>query len=93
MRSSLLLAAALLWPISSIAADFGTRGGAGPGNIDGIMKVLKQDPYDLELLISFGTSRGGSAERRWGIRKHDDYAGRQASPTDATRSARPAVVV
>ena len=61
MRSSLLLAAALMWPMSSMAADFGTRGGAGPGNIDGIMKVLKQDPYDLELLISFGTSRGGSA--------------------------------
>ena len=61
MRSSLLLAAALIWPMSSMAADFGTRGGAGPSNIDGIMKVLKEDPYDLELLISFGTSRGGSA--------------------------------
>ena len=61
MKSSFLLAAALIWPMSSTAADFGTRGGARPGNVDQMMEFLKQAPYDLELLISFGTSRGGSA--------------------------------
>jgi hypothetical protein len=26
-----------------------------------VLGRLRQDPYDLELLISFGTSKGGSA--------------------------------
>lgn len=43
------------------AADFGTPGGPEPANIDEIADVLRQDPYDLELLISYGTSKGGSA--------------------------------
>ena len=43
------------------AADFGTSGGAEPANIEEIAGVLAQDPYDLELLISYGTSGGGSA--------------------------------
>jgi len=43
------------------AADFGTKGGAEPANIEDITRVLQQDPYDLELLISYGTSGGGSA--------------------------------
>ncbi len=42
-------------------ADLGTRGGPEPDNIDGITDLLRQDPYELELLISFGTSTGGSA--------------------------------
>jgi hypothetical protein len=42
-------------------ADFGTKGGAEPANIEEITRVLQQDPYDLELLISYGTSEGGSA--------------------------------
>ena len=42
-------------------ADFGTRGGPAPANVDEIVGILRQDPYDLELLISFGTSKGGSA--------------------------------
>ena len=46
---------------SADAADFGTPGGPAPANIDEIAKVLRQDPYDIELLISFGTSKGGSA--------------------------------
>jgi len=32
-----------------------------PANVDELMAVLRQDPYDMELLISFGTSQGGSA--------------------------------
>ncbi len=43
------------------AADFATRGGPEPDNINAIADVLRQDPYDMELLISFGTSKGGSA--------------------------------
>ena len=43
------------------AAEFGTRGGPEPANIDEIANVLRQDPYDMELLISYGTSKGGSA--------------------------------
>jgi hypothetical protein len=46
---------------NAAAADFGTRGGPEPANIDAITDVLRQDPYDLELLISYGTSKGGSA--------------------------------
>jgi hypothetical protein len=43
------------------AADFGARGGSAPANVDAVTAVLQQDPYDLELLISYGTSKGGSA--------------------------------
>jgi len=43
------------------AADFATRGGPAPANIDEITDFLGKDPYEMELLISFGTSRGGSA--------------------------------
>ena len=43
------------------AADFGTPGGPDPANIDEFADRLRQDPYDLELLISYGTSKGGSA--------------------------------
>jgi hypothetical protein len=43
------------------AADFGEPGGPGPANLDEIAGILRKDPYDLELLISFGTSKGGSA--------------------------------
>ena len=43
------------------AADFGSRGGPEPANVDEIISVLRQDAYDMELLISYGTSKGGSA--------------------------------
>jgi len=55
------IAAALIFAAEAAAADFGSKGGPEPANIDGISNVLRQDPYDLELLISFGTSKGGSA--------------------------------
>jgi hypothetical protein len=58
---NLLLLAAWLLSVPCAAADFGTRGGPEPANIDQIVEVLRQDPYDLELFISFGTSKGGSA--------------------------------
>jgi hypothetical protein len=52
---------ALALAANVVAADFGSKGGPEPANIDEIASVLRQDSYDLELLISFGTSKGGSA--------------------------------
>jgi hypothetical protein len=48
-------------PAHAQAADFGSKGGPAPANVDEIAAILRQDPYDLELMISFGTSKGGSA--------------------------------
>ncbi|MBP6777097.1 MAG: hypothetical protein KA151_07565 [Piscinibacter sp.] len=42
-------------------ADFGRPGAAPPANLDEIAGQLRREPYDLELLISYGTSKGGSA--------------------------------
>ena len=55
------LALALLLSTSAHAVDFGSKGGPAPANADEIAGILRQEPYDLELLISFGTSKGGSA--------------------------------
>ena len=52
---------ALVFAVELAAADFGSRHGSEPANIDEIVSVLRQDPYEIELLISFGTSKGGSA--------------------------------
>lgn len=43
------------------AAEFGSKGGAEPENIESFSAFLREAPYDLELLISYGTSKGGSA--------------------------------
>jgi len=50
-----------LFVAHAAAAEFGSKGGPEPANIDEISAVLRQDSYDMELLISFGTSKGGSA--------------------------------
>ena len=50
-----------VFPAAVAASDFGTKGGPEPANINEIADVLRQDPYDMELLISYGTSKGGSA--------------------------------
>jgi len=55
------VAAGALFVGHAAAAEFGTPGGPEPANIDEIADVLRQDLYDLELLISYGTSKGGSA--------------------------------
>ena len=52
---------ALVFATDLVAADFGSKGGPEPANIDAMADRLRKDPYDLELLISFGTSKGGSA--------------------------------
>nr|WP_315594638.1 hypothetical protein [uncultured Cupriavidus sp.] len=52
----------LAFPFANgLAAEFGGKNGPEPDNIEEIVEVLRRDPYDLELLISFGTSKGGSA--------------------------------
>ena len=55
------LAAAFFWMSPTVAADFAHRGGPEPANIEAVSKQLNADPFDMELLISFGTSKGGSA--------------------------------
>jgi hypothetical protein len=61
----LLLACGLLLLGSSSAgaeaAVFGSPGGPEPTNLRAVADGLQQDAGDLELLISFGTSKGGSA--------------------------------
>jgi hypothetical protein len=53
--------AALVLAASAVAADFGSRNGPEPANVDEVVSALRRDGYDMELLISFGTSKGGSA--------------------------------
>ena len=61
MRRWMLLAAALLAHALAGAAGFGEPDGPPPGQLDAVFEQLRQDPYQMELLVSFGTSKGGSA--------------------------------
>jgi hypothetical protein len=55
------VAMALAFAVSARAAEFGTPGGPEPSNLGEIEAVLGRVPHDLELLLTFGTSKGGSA--------------------------------
>ena len=61
MRAWCIAVALAFVAARAVAAEFGTPGGPLPANLDAIKDALREDPYDLELLISFGTSKGGSA--------------------------------
>src|SRR4051812_15032584 len=61
LAAALRLAAGLVFCAGALAAEFATPGGPPPANLAEIAAVLREDPYDLELLISFGTSKGASA--------------------------------
>jgi hypothetical protein len=61
LRRVAVLAAALLAHALAGAAGFGEPGGPLPGDLDKAFTQLRADPYEMELLISFGTSKGGSA--------------------------------
>ena len=61
LRRAALFAAALLAPVLAAAAEFATPGGPLPGRIEAVFEQLRADRADMELLISFGTSKGGSA--------------------------------
>ena len=41
--------------------SFGVPGGSEVRNLDKVFETLQEENYDLELLLSFGTSSGGSA--------------------------------
>ena len=60
---SLTLCLALLLGTGTLvmAAEFGHKDGPDIQNIDEMMRISRQEPYSVELLISFGTSKGGSA--------------------------------
>ncbi|WP_018008277.1 hypothetical protein [Cupriavidus neocaledonicus] len=68
------VAIALLLPRLALAGEFGGKGGPEPANLEQIAARLREDPYDLELLISFGTSKGGSAGHI-ALALRDDAAG------------------
>jgi hypothetical protein len=53
--------AALAFATAARAAEFGSPGGPLPSNLDEISSLLRQDPYDLELLLVFGTGPGAAA--------------------------------
>lgn len=61
VKIPLLLAAALLLAGRCFAAEFGHPRGPEPANLAEVASLLRADPYDMELLVSFGTSKGGSA--------------------------------
>ena len=61
MKAAVGCVAATLFTTEAAAAGFATPGGPPPANVAEIADVLRRDPYDMELLISFGTSKGGSA--------------------------------
>ena len=61
MKCARALIALVFWGLSAGAAGFGEPGGPSPANVAEVARILREDAYDLELLISFGTSKGGSA--------------------------------
>jgi len=53
--------AAVLFAASAPAAQFATPTGPEPTNLDAVMSQLGADPHEVELLVSYGTSKGASA--------------------------------
>ena len=70
------VAMVLLLPRLALSSEFGSKGGPEPANLQQIASRLREDPYDLELLISFGTSKGGSAGHI-ALALRDDAAGEE----------------
>ena len=56
-----LFIASLVVAGTALAAEFGEKGGPEPVNLAEAASLLRREPYDMELLISYGTSKGGSA--------------------------------
>lgn len=61
MRLPVPFALALVLAAALPAAELGHPGGPEPENLDPFFAELSRDPYAVELLLSFGTSKGGSA--------------------------------
>ena len=60
-RRALAAVALLAAALYAAAAGFGEPGGPPPQGLDEAFVRLHADPYDMELMLSFGTSKGGSA--------------------------------
>ena len=56
-----LLASIAFAAFAAGAAEFGHPGGPEPADLDAVAARLRADGADMELLVSFGTSKGGSA--------------------------------
>lgn len=61
LRRALAAAALLGAALCAAAAGFGEPGGPPPAGLAQAFATLREQPYDMELLLSFGTSKGGSA--------------------------------
>ncbi|HWH41254.1 MAG TPA: hypothetical protein VNU21_15525 [Usitatibacter sp.] len=61
MKIRALAAASLFFTYTALAAGFATPGGPEPANLDAVMDALHAEGSDVDLMISFGTSKGGSA--------------------------------
>ena len=57
----LCLISIMIFTSQANSAEFGLPGGPEVRNLNEIFDLLRQDEYDIELLLSFGTSSGGSA--------------------------------
>jgi hypothetical protein len=81
MMKSVFLAGAIAATIlRAAAADFATPGGPAPANLDEVARTLDAEGSAMELLLSFGTSKGGSAG-------HLALALREPSGTEQVHSA------
>ncbi len=80
MKGMLLAGAIAVTVLRAAAADFATPGGPAPANLDEVARTLDGEGAAIELLLSFGTSKGGSAG-------HLALALREASGTEQVRSA------
>jgi len=58
---SIICLLSILLPAACGAEPFGHKGGPDIENITEINELLRQHSYDLEILLSCGTSKGGSA--------------------------------
>ncbi len=80
MKSVFLAGAIAATVLRAAAADFATPGGPAPANLDEIARTLDADGAAMELMLSFGTSKGGSAG-------HLALALRDASGAETVHSA------
>jgi hypothetical protein len=61
MKRALCIFALTIFAALAQAEEFAVPGAPPPASLDEVSRTLRQDPYDMELLISYGTSKGGSA--------------------------------
>ena len=80
MRRASLAGAIAATALCAGAADFAMPGGPAPANLDEVARALDADGAAIELLLSFGTSKGGSAG-------HLALALREGSGAEQVRSA------